>query len=451
MKISFCLFAVLAALTVFSASAADFDGDGYDDVAVFRPSTGLWAIRGGARTYFGTDGDIPVPGKYLYTNRDSIAIYRPSTGLWAVEGSPDRRYFGVDGDIPIGGCGGASGGGDSPWYQIDGNIFYPNGYVGIGTSPRFNLDIYRNTSYWAYMRFTNATTGTADGNGVLVGIDPYEDFRIHSYENNRIKMFTNGTERLRISATGQVGIGTGDDDPHNLLHVRESSSSMWPVLFENQYDNYLSSVLQLTINRATPGTQNHYLTCKNGSAVTVGAIRGNGAGGVTFYSPSADFAEYLPRLDTSEDIEPGDLVAILGGRITKDTGRADQVQVVSTGPIVSGNFPGEEMENLYEKVAFLGRAPAKVRGRVRLGDYIIPSGLNDGVGVAIAPDKLTSAQYSRIVGQAWEASEEEGVKMIDTSVGLQSPSFFQLALQEKDEQIARLSERLEALERLVKE
>ena len=29
--------------------AADFDGDSRDDVAIFRPTTGLWAIRGVTR------------------------------------------------------------------------------------------------------------------------------------------------------------------------------------------------------------------------------------------------------------------------------------------------------------------------------------------------------------------------------------------------------------------
>jgi len=35
-------------------------GDGISDITVFRPSTGLWAIRGITRAYFGAPGDIPV-------------------------------------------------------------------------------------------------------------------------------------------------------------------------------------------------------------------------------------------------------------------------------------------------------------------------------------------------------------------------------------------------------
>ena len=34
--------------------------DGISDIAVFRPESGLWAIRDLTRAYFGAGGDIPV-------------------------------------------------------------------------------------------------------------------------------------------------------------------------------------------------------------------------------------------------------------------------------------------------------------------------------------------------------------------------------------------------------
>lgn len=41
-----------------SVSPGDFDGDGIDDIGVFRPATGLWSVRDLTRVYFGGTGDI---------------------------------------------------------------------------------------------------------------------------------------------------------------------------------------------------------------------------------------------------------------------------------------------------------------------------------------------------------------------------------------------------------
>src|SRR5439155_11143080 len=117
-------------------------------------------------------------------------------------------------------------------------------------------------------------------------------------------------------------------------------------------------------------------------------------------------------------IEAGDVVGVLGGRITKDTRDAKQFMVVSTGPIVAGNDPGEDARANYAQVAFIGQAQVKVRGPVHAGDFIVPSGANDGVGVAVAPEAITSEQFAQVVGQAWETSADTNVKLVRVAVGL---------------------------------
>jgi len=80
--------------------SGDYDGDGSDDIAVFRASSGLWAVRGVTRAYFGGFTDLPVPGDYDGDGSSDIGIFRPTSGLWAVRGVT-RAYFGSSADTAI--------------------------------------------------------------------------------------------------------------------------------------------------------------------------------------------------------------------------------------------------------------------------------------------------------------------------------------------------------------
>ena len=224
------------------------------------------------------------------------------------------------------------------------------------------------------------------------------------------------------------------------------------ALIENNSDVGSADVLALRINEAVAaiGSGNNYITFFDSGGTSLGSIQGNGAGGVAWGGPGEDYAEYLLRLDPSETIEPGDIVGVFAGRVSKATDGADQLLVVSTAPIVAGNDPGEEHRAVYELVAFIGQVQVQVRGPVTAGDFIIPSGLDDGSGVAIAPEAITAAQFAQVVGQAWEDADNTGLKTVRVAVGLvqSDPTVVRLVerVQSQEARLAAIEARLAQLE-----
>jgi uncharacterized delta-60 repeat protein len=88
----------------------DFDGDGRDDVSVFRPSENRWYVFRSsdnqvAQQVFALAGDVPVPADYDGDGKTDFAIYRPSTGAWwylsSINGTQAfAQWGGESGDIP---------------------------------------------------------------------------------------------------------------------------------------------------------------------------------------------------------------------------------------------------------------------------------------------------------------------------------------------------------------
>ena len=71
--------------------SSDYDGDGVTDLAVWRPSTGVWFILLSSSGFanaqvvqWGLTGDVPIVGDYDGDGKADLAVYRPVNGFWFI-------------------------------------------------------------------------------------------------------------------------------------------------------------------------------------------------------------------------------------------------------------------------------------------------------------------------------------------------------------------------------
>jgi len=195
------------------SDAGDYNGDGVSEIAIFRPSSGLWAIRGLGRTYFGKSGDIPASGDYDGDGITDIAIFRNSTGLWAVK-DLTRIYFGNDYDLPV-----------------------PSDYNGDGTCDFAHFC--EDDGIWSVRNFTRVYYGTTGDSPIPGNYD--------GDENTDIAIFRPSSGLWAIRGISRVYFGATDDYPvpgvyrwygnreyaggpfRSEIGIYRSSSGLWAI------------------------------------------------------------------------------------------------------------------------------------------------------------------------------------------------------------------------------
>ncbi|NND64129.1 MAG: hypothetical protein HKN48_13135 [Flavobacteriaceae bacterium] len=178
--------------------------------------------------------------------------------------------------------------------------------------------------------------------------------------------------------------------------------------------------------------------------------------GTVYGSRGADYAEWLEKENPEESFKYGEVVGVKGGKISRNTLEADHILTISMAPIVLGNMPNEENIEAYEKVGFMGQVPTLVRGKVEIGDYIVASGLNDGMAKAVSSEEITLQDLKFVIGKAWTSSNKVDAKLINVSVGLKSTEWVTIMEQQEqrlknvEAQVKRMQKMNEKLEKLEK-
>lgn len=336
-------------------------------------TTGAFVINGGV----GIGKNLNVGGiHHIWNNTQSSTVFN---GALIVDGG-----IGLQKNLNVGG---------------HANIF---GHVNIGGYANIDSILYvtANADYAAY--FTN----TSNANGIAIQVNnslPNNNNNFITFNNNS----GNTVGRIEGQTYNEL-ITSADYQWYIAMNTLNSAISTYLIISDlaglDDFDAAIVEGIQMVAANL------EWLVKTTDMEAHVG---------VSYESGNGDYAEWLRKEKSFEKFSPGDIISVTGGLITKNTDNGDHFLAISTTPIILGKMPSKEQENNYEKVAFLGQVPVKVIGKVNIGDFIIPSGKNDGMGIAVPKSSITLQQIKKVIGTAWSESENQNnFSLINVAIGL---------------------------------
>lgn len=198
---------------------ADYDGDGRTDAAVYRG--GVWyrlmsSTGGFDAVSFGLATDIPVPADFDGDGKADVAVFRPSTGAWyelLSSGGIVSRQFGLAGDVPLP----ADYDGDN---RADINVFRPSN----GTWYRLNSSTGAMTGAQWGLNGDKAVAGDFDGDGRA-------DIAVWRPSNGAWYILLSSSGAMSATSFGMAGdipaVGDFDGDGRADISVWRPSDGVW--------------------------------------------------------------------------------------------------------------------------------------------------------------------------------------------------------------------------------
>lgn len=385
-------------------------------------------------------GDTTAAGNLLrLTNTNTSNGARAGIVFQTDEGAGNRRAIIQGGEDRAGGTTGiltfltrGSSGSIDERLRID-----SVGNVGIGTtSPNAMLQIGSNTGTSNGEIILSRSSG-ASNRSFKVGLDsryffsvgdyangegPYTPFLTINYGSGNTGIGTSSpASKLSVLGNAAIGatygnlraptsglvvegnVGIGTTNPTELLSTYGDFAGYSGSFFnDGNADTRQGLFIQGCLD-TSPTSACNFLEFRDGNGTVLGAVEGNGAGGVTNASAGSDYAE-LFNGDKSK-VERGDLLGIdANGKVVPATVNTRLLGVYSVKPATLGNWQdGWENDNGVVPVGLLGQLPVKVsteNGDITAGDFLTVS---SKAGVAMKADKS-----GHTIGRALESTSSDG-------------------------------------------